>query len=291
MATPLQDLSAAFSDLVAKTAASVVSVHSKGARSAGFVWKTGLIVTADDALAEEGEVRLKGTSGGVTTASIVGRDPTTDIALLRTADIALPPVTLSTTTVPAAGSLALAVGADDGAATAALGIVSLSGPAWRSLRGGEIDARIELDARLRRRNEGAVAIDAAGQVFGMAVFGPRRRVVVIPAATIARVAARLETHGRIPRGYLGLSLQPVAIENDGGTGAMVVGVDAKGPAAAAGIHQGDVLISWNGTPISGVRPLLRGLGADSVGRKIAFELRRGGQTYQIALTVGERPAD
>ena len=103
-------------------------------------------------------------------ASIVGRDPTTDIALLRIADTALPPVTLSTA-IPAAGALALAVGADDGGATAALGIVSLSGPAWRSLRGGEIDARIELDARLRRRSEGAVAIDAAGQVFGMAVFG------------------------------------------------------------------------------------------------------------------------
>ena len=59
MATPLQDLSAAFSSLAAKTAASVVSVHSKGSHSAGFVWKTGLIVTADDALAEEGDVGMK----------------------------------------------------------------------------------------------------------------------------------------------------------------------------------------------------------------------------------------
>lgn len=289
MTTQLNDLSAAFSVLVASTAPGVVSVLSKGSRSAGFVWKPGLIVTADDALADEGEVRINGATGVVATASIVGRDPTTDVALLRIADASLSPVTLAAA-VPAAGSLVLAVGAEEGAATAALGVVSLSGPAWRSLRGGEIDARIELDARLRRRSEGAVAIDAAGQVFGMAVFGPRRRVLVIPTATIARVAARLETHGRIPRGYLGLSLQPVAVEGGGG-GAMVVSIDAKGPAAAAGIHQGDVLVGWDGQPLGGVRPLLRSLGADSVGRKITFELRRGGQTSRVALTIGERPAD
>lgn len=289
MTTQLNDLSAAFSVLVASTAPGVVSILSKGSRSAGFVWKPGLIVTADDALADEGEVRINGTTGVVATASIVGRDPTTDVALLRIADASLSPVTLAAA-VPAAGSLVLAVGAEDGAATAALGVVSLSGPAWRSLRGGEIDARIELDARLRRRSEGAVAIDTAGQVFGMAVFGPRRRVLVIPTATIARVAARLETHGRIPRGYLGLSLHPVAVEGGGG-GAMVVSIDAKGPAAVAGIHQGDVLIGWDGQPLGGVRPLLRSLGADSVGRQITFELRRGGQTSRVALTIGERPAD
>ena len=99
----------------------------------------------------------------------------------------------------------------------------------------------------------------------MAVFGPRRRVVVIPAATITRVAARLETHGRIPRGYLGLSLKPVAVDGGGGPGAMVVAVDAKGPGATAGIHQGDVLVRWDGSPLGGIRRLLRALGADSVG--------------------------
>jgi S1-C subfamily serine protease len=175
--------------------------------------------------------------------------------------------------------------------TVALGVVSLSGPAWRSLRGGEIDARLELDARLRRRSEGAVAVDASGQAFGMAVFAPRRRTLVIPAATVNRVAARLETHGRIARGYLGLGLHPVAVDNGGGAGAMVVSVDPKGPGAAAGIHQGDVLVGWDGKPVGGVRPLLRTLGPDSVGRKVTLELRRGGQTQQVVLTIAERPAD
>jgi S1-C subfamily serine protease len=101
----------------------------------------------------------------------------------------------------------------------------------------------------------------------------------------------LETHGRIARGYLGLGLHPVAIENGGGTGAMVVSVDPKGPGAAAGIHQGDVVVSLDGKPIGGVRPLLRALGPDSVGQKLTLELRRGGQTQQAVLTIGERPAD
>ncbi len=290
MATQLQDLSATLSSLVAATARSVVSVHSKGARSTGFVWRPGLIVTADDALADEGEVHITPHGGTSASVQIVGRDPTTDVALLRIDRTDLPALTFAAA-APAAGALAVLVGMEDGAATAALGVVSFSGPPWRSLRGGEIDARIELDARLRRRNEGAVAVDASGQAFGMAVFAPRRRTLVIPAATIDRIAARLETHGRIPRGYLGLGLHPVAIENGGGTGAMVVSVDPKGPGAAAGIHQGDVLIGWDGKPVGGVRPLLRALGPDSVGQKVTIELRRGGQTQQAVLTIGERPAD
>ena len=156
------------------------------------------------------------------------------------------------------------------------------------MRGGEIDARVELSARLRRNAEGGLAVNAAGQAFGMTVFGPRRRVLVIPSVTIGRVAAKLETHGRIPRGYLGLGLQPVTVEG-GGSGIMVMSVDPKGPGAAASIHQGDVLVSWDGKPVSKLQPLLRSLGPDSVGKLVAIELRRGGQLQQAKLEIGERP--
>jgi len=79
----------------------------------------------------------------------------------------------------------------------------------------------------------------------MAVFGPRRRVLVIPSATIGRVAARLESHGRIPRGYLGLGLRLVTTEG-GRSGAMVMNVDPLGPGATAGIYQGDIVVDWKG---------------------------------------------
>jgi S1-C subfamily serine protease len=289
MTAHLQDFSTALAGLVAKVAPSIVSVQSKGSQSTGFVWKSGLVVTADDALADEGELRVKVLGGESVAARIIGRDATTDIALLGIERADLAPAAL-TQAAPTCGSLAMLVGAEDGTATAALGVVSVAGGPWRSLRGGEIEARIELDARLRRKSEGALAVDSAGQAFGMAVFAPRRRVLVIPAATIDRVAAKLEAHGRIARGYLGLGLHTVAAEA-GGAGAMVMSVDTKGPGAAAGIHQGDVLVSWDGKPIARLQPLLRALGPDSVGQAIRFELRRGGQLQQVVLTVGERPSD
>jgi S1-C subfamily serine protease len=141
---------------------------------------------------------------------------------------------------------------------------------------------------MRQSAEGGLAIDATGRTIGMTVFGPRRRVLVIPSATIERVAARLEKHGHIPRGYLGLGFQLVAIE-DGGRGVMIMNVEPQGPGAKAGVHQGDTIVTWNGEPIRHVRSLLRALGPDSVGQTVTFGLRRGGETRNIALTIAERP--
>jgi len=158
------------------------------------------------------------------------------------------------------------------------------------MRGGEIEARVELDLRLRRSAEGGLALDAAGQAIGMAVFGPRRRVLVIPSTTIERVAAKLESHGRIARGYLGLGLQPVAIEGGVESGAMVISVDPQGPGAAAGLYQGDIIVTWNSEPIRHVHSLLRALGPDSVGQTVTLGLRRAGETKRVPLTIAERPA-
>ena len=283
----IESISAALEGMVAGLAASVVSVTSDRMQASGFVWRTGRIVTSDEGLAEEGEVRLTLAGGETVVAQVVGRDPSTAVALLKVDRSDLRPVAMAAT-IPSAGALVVAVGAEVGAPTAALGLVSLSRGPWQSMRGGEIDARIELDARLRRAAEGGLALNAAGQPFGMTVFGPRRRVLVIPAVTLGRVATRLETHGRIARGYLGLGLQPVTVEG-GGSGVIVMSVDPKGPGAAAEIHQGDVLVTWDGKPIGGLQPLLRSLGPDSVGKLLVLELRRGGQMRQTKLQIGERP--
>jgi S1-C subfamily serine protease len=114
-------------------------------------------------------------------------------------------------------------------------------------------------------------------------------VLVIPAATIERVAATLETHGKISRGYLGLGLQPTKLDRDDGLGVMVMNVDPSGPGAAAGVRQGDVIIKWNDRQIQGVRMLLRALGPDIVGSTVKLTLRRGGEPAEARLTVGERP--
>ena len=282
--TTLTSLSSALADVVARTAPSVVSVHSHRSRSTGFVWKTGLIVTADEALADEGEVQIVLADGSTVAATVVGRDHTTDVALLR-ADTAIAPVKLAAT-VPALGALSVVVSTNRDAPSAALGMVSVSGKGWRSLRGGEIDARIELDVRLRPSQEGGLALNASGEPLGMAVLGPRR-VLVIPTATIERVAAQLESRGRIARGYLGLGLQPLRL--DDGLGAMVMNVDKAGPAATAGIRQGDVIVAVNDQKLSGVRALSRTLGPASVGTVVDVAVRRGGEPVSFKVTIGERP--
>lgn len=283
--SPLAAVSSSLTDIVARTSPAIVSVHSHRSRASGFVWKPGLIVTADEALADEGEVAIRLADGTEHAATIVGRDHTTDIALLRFEAKNIAPIELAQV-VPPLGSLALVVAAERGALTASLAMVSLIGERWRSLRGGDIDARIELDVRLRHSHEGGLALDASGQAFGMAVLGPRR-VLTIPAATIARVAARLETHGRIARGYLGVGLQPVKL--DDGVGAMVMSVDKQGPAANAGIRQGDVIVGVNNERITGVRALVRSLGPDSVGSTVDLAVQRAGAPVNVKLTIGERP--
>jgi S1-C subfamily serine protease len=282
-------LSASFADVVARTAPSIVSVDSHRSRASGLVGKPGLVVTADEALADEGEVSIKLADGTERPARIAGRDHTTDIALLRVdalSEVRSIAVAALTPAVPALGSLAVVVAAQRGAPTASLAMVSLVGERWRSLRGGEIDARIELDVRLRHGQQGGLAVNASGQTIGMAVLGPRR-VIVIPSATIERVAARLETHGRIARGYLGVGLQPVRL--DDGVGAMVMSVDKQGPAAAAGIRQGDVITGLNDERLSGVRSLARALSPDSVGSVVDVAVSRAGQAVHFKLTIGERP--
>jgi S1-C subfamily serine protease len=283
----LQDLSAAFVRLVGSAAPSIVAIKSAHSRSSGFFWRPGLIITAEEALSEEGDFIVTVPSGESLAARLVGRDHTTDIALLRIDRSDLPPIPLETKPVPV-GTLALAVGAEDGAAIAAMGVVSRSIGPWWSLRGGEINARIELDLRMRQSAEGGLAIDATGRAIGMTVFGPRRRVLVIPSATIERVAARLEKHGHIPRGYVGLGFQLVAIEG-GERGVMVMNLEPQGPGAKAGVHQGDIIVTWNGEPVRHVRSLLRALGPDSVGQTVTLGLRRGGETKNVPLTIGERP--
>jgi S1-C subfamily serine protease len=288
-AASLSLLSSAIAGVVARATPAIVSVHSHRSRASGFVWKPNFVVTADETLADEGEISIELSDGTVRPARIAGRDHTTDVALLRfdtqadTREIV--PIKLSPD-VPTLGSLAVVVAAERGLPAAALGTVSLVGGRWRSLRGGEIDARVELDVRLRHSHQGGLVLDASGDAIGMAVLGPRR-VLVIPAATIERVAGRLETHGRIARGYLGLGLQPVKL--DDGIGAMVMNVDKSGPSSAAGMRQGDVIVGWNDSRISGVRSLLQALGPESVGSAVEVTVRRAGEPVRLKLTIGERP--
>jgi len=144
-----QDLSNALSDHVAHTAQSVVSIHSNHSRSSGFLWRPDLIVTTDEALAEDGGISVTLPGGKIAPAAVVGRDPTTDIALLRIDRVDLAPVALQYTPVRV-GTLALAIGSRQGAPIVAFGAVSFVGEEWHSLRGRGAGYSISLHARAHR---------------------------------------------------------------------------------------------------------------------------------------------
>jgi S1-C subfamily serine protease len=280
--------------MVAAAAQSVVAVHGGGRRpSSGIVWQPGIVVTAEETVAHDADLALTLADGNRVQATLTGRDSSTDIAVLRYE--ATPPVKAFATlaTDVRAGHLAVAIGRADGDAVATLGIVSLAGAPWRSRQGGQIDARIIIDARLPAIAEGGALVGADGGLIGIAVFGPRRRVLAIPAATIARIVPTIRDKGHIARGYLGVGLQRVPLLVADGTesrrGAMVVTLDPAGPAKAAGILQGDIIVALGGAPVTGLRSLYQQLGPDAVGQKKAVEIVRAGARTTIDVTIASRP--
>lgn len=283
----LAQLSSAIVETAAAAAPGIVEVASHRSLASGFVWREGLIITAEETLAEEGEVLVEFADGSQHKVEVVGRDPSTDIALLRIEGVATTPATLSAV-LPPAGTLVVAAAAAESAPLVAFGSVIAVGPAWRSMRGGKIDARIELDLKLRRRAEGGLAIGPEGHAIGMTVRGPRGKTLVIPTATIERVAPLLLEHGEIPRGYLGLGLQDVELSG-GGHGVMVMSIDSDGPGAVAGLLQGDILLSWNGQPLPSVNRLVRSLDHQAIGQSIAVGVLRAGEAVEASVTIGARP--
>jgi len=293
--SPLQ-LSNELAALVAAAAQSVATVHAGGRRpSSGIIWQPGIVVTAEETIVRDADLALTLPGGTRVQATLAGRDPSTDIAVLRYE--ATPPAKAFAATPIAtdlrAGHLAVAIGSADGEAVATLGVVSFAGPAWRSRHGGQIDARLIIDARLPAIAEGGALVSAGGSLIGMAVFGPRRRVLAIPAATIARVAPVIQDRGHIARGYLGVGLQRVPLAAAEGPetarGAMVVTLDPAGPAKAAGILQGDIIVRLGGSAVTGLRTLYQQLGSDAVGKKMAVDLIRAGVHKTIDVTIAPRP--
>ncbi len=296
---PLVALSDRLAALVAAVAPAVAVIHGRrGPVATGLVWQAGRIVTSEQALgrAEVAPVTLAG--GRAAEGRLVARDPATNVAVLAVegATAAVPEPADPAALAP--GHLVLAVGAAEAGPTAALGVVHAVGPAWRSQYGGLIDRLIRLDIGLAGAAEGGPVLDAGGRLIGMSTLGPRGRVLAIPAATIERVVGRLAASGRLVRGWLGLGVQPTRLDRRVSTalglasdaGLMVMSIEPDGPAEAAGLHVGDVLLGVAGKPLAGGRDLLGALEPESIGAVLAIDLVRGGQRLEAAVTVAERPA-
>jgi S1-C subfamily serine protease len=285
--TALLALSNNLADLVERTAQSVVTIQ--GARRwplSGLHWRAGVIVTAEEGLEHDENLTVLLPDGRQTSASLVGRDPTTDIAALRFQPDGLPAIEANDASSLRAGNLILAVGRNEAGPMASFGVVALAGGAWQSRRGGTIDRHIRLDLRLSPSTEGGAMVDASGHVLGMVVPGPRHRVLGIPASTIDRVVDQLLAKGHIERGYLGAGLRPARHGDEAGV--LIVGIDAAGPAAAAGLLVGDIITQWNGQSVARVREVMRLLTPESVGSTVKLGLLRGGEKAEKTMTIGER---
>jgi serine protease DegQ len=288
MATETSALVALSNDVagtVERVAASVVAVEARSRiGSSGFFIRPDLILTADHAL-ESDDVEIVRADGEAERATVAGRDPSTDLALLRTQNAGAP--------LEFAGADALRVGAivlavardDDGDLAATMGVLSAVGAAWRTWQGGEIDRFVRPDLSLYPRFSGSPLIDVTGRVIGLNTGGlSRRQSLTVPASTIQRVVETLLTRGgRIPRGYLGVALHGI----DGG--AIVLGVAAGSPAERGGVIVGDVITGIDGKKASDADDVHASLAASTPGAQIAIDVLRGGKPQRLNVTVGERP--
>ena len=295
--SPLLAFSDHAAELVERVASSIVAVDGGGRwPSSGIHWRSGVIITAEEVLERDENIKLTLPGGPVADASLAGRDPTTDVAVLRFQPGGLPVATTAEAPLRA-GQVVLAVGNHDGAPLAALGIVALAGGAWHSLHGGTIDSLIRLDLALSPAAEGGALVDLQGRIVGMPVLGPRRRALSIPSSTIDRAVDQLLERGHVFRGYLGAGLQRIRQErafngsqsSGSRRGVLVVSIDPNGPSARAGILVGDIVTAWDGKPIARVREIMWLLGPESVGNTVDLALIRGGAPTTLRVVIGERP--
>jgi S1-C subfamily serine protease len=293
---PLAALSEHSAQIVERVAPFVVAVHGGGRRHiSGIHWRAGVIVTAEEALERDEDIKITLPGGRDVGAALAGRDPSTDVAVLRFQPDGLAAATTADAATLRTGHIVLAVGGHDGSPVASLGIVTFVGGAWQSVRGGAIDSLLRLDLALNPLAEGGALVDAQGRVLGMTVFGPRRRALAIPASTIDRAVDQLLSKGHVERGYLGAGLQNVRLPRasgetaEGKRGILVVSIDPEGPAGRSGLLVGDVITAWNGQAISRVREVMRLLGPASVGSSVELALVRAGAPASLKVTIGGRP--
>jgi S1-C subfamily serine protease len=293
----LSQLSDALADLVEATGQSVVRVEARRRFPAsGAVWAAdGLVVTADHTIEHEEHIRVGLADGRSLAATLVGRDPTTDIALLRVAAGALAPAAWGDPAAARTGHLALSLGRPGHAVRARWGVFSAVADNWRAPSGAEIGRYLEVDTGPSPGFSGGPVVNAAGDALGMRTSALLRGTsLVVPVTTLRRVVESLITYGRVRRGYLGIGAQPVRLpgrlrETLGQeSGLLLVSVEPGGPAEASGLLLGDVILGFGGVTTHRLQDLMSLLGADRIGTTMPARILRGGAVRDVRLVVGER---
>jgi S1-C subfamily serine protease len=293
----LTSLSDALASAVETSGPSIVRVEGRRRLPAsGVVWsEDGLIVTTHHVIEQDDNIGIGLPNGRRVTATLVGRDPTTDLALLRASDQGLTVPTWMNADSLRVGHLALALGRPGHTVMATLGIISALKKDWRTPAGGQLDHYLQTDALMYPGFSGGPLVNSSGSFLGLNTSAMLRGIALtIPAATIRRVADALLAHGRVPRGYLGVSAQtvrlPAAVAQQVGqeTGLLLGAVESDSPAERSGLFMGDTLVLFDGQRVTHSDDLLGLLSGDRVGKTVTARILRGGQLTEVSVLVGEQ---
>jgi S1-C subfamily serine protease len=254
------------------------------------------VVTAHHVVQQEENIRLGLPDGQTRSASLVGRDPTTDLAVLNVEQAGLTPPTWADINDLRVGHLVLALGRPGQTVQATLGVVSaLSDNSWRSPAGGQFERYLQTDVVMYPGFSGGPLVDVRGQVVGLNSSAIVRGVsLTVPAATLRRVVETILQHGRVRRGYLGVSTQPVRLpaalaqQLNQETGLLLVTVEPDSPAEQGGLLLGDTIVALEDSPIRHHSDLLAALEGNRVGATVSVRVVRGGQVQTVKVVVGER---
>ena len=297
----LESLSNDLAGAVERAGQSVVAIHARRRIPAsGIHWRPGIIVAAHHTIQRDDDITISLADGTTVAATLAGRDPTTDIAVLKVSEAKVPVASIADDSGLRVGALVLALGRPGHAVTASLGVISTVGGEWRTWHGGTIDRFVRLDVSIYDGFSGGPLIDASGRVLGLDTSGlSRGAALAIPASTVHRVVDQLLRSGRVSRGYLGLGMQSIrlpaalverlSLPND--TGLMVVSAEPGGPGDRAGVLIGDVLIAIGDRPVSDPNEILSLLGGDQIGKTLATRIIRAGEPKSLEITIGERPVE
>jgi len=296
----LKNLSEAMSKAVTTAGTALVTVHARRRFPAsGIGFAPDLILTADHVVERDEDIVVVLPDGEEIAATVAGRDPANDLAVLRLAE-AKATVAEIAPEEARVGQLVLALGRPgyDGV-QASLGIVSAMGEATRFGRGGSLEQYIRTDAIPYPGFSGGALIDVQGRVTGMNTSGLGRGVsLAIPINLAWQIAEALAEHGSVRHGYLGIRTQPVELSTEAqgelgreqASGLLVVGVESDSPAAGGGVIVGDILVSLAGQPLRDPDELAARLRGPVVGQPTEIEVLRGGKVHIVTVTVGEREA-
>jgi S1-C subfamily serine protease len=300
MSDILSQLSQGLAEAVQSAGVSIVRVDARHRIPAtGIIWSAdGLVITAHHVIRQDENIQVGLPGGDSVAAQLLGRDATRDLALLRVGESDLVPPDLAEwdeAALPQSGHVVLALGRPGRTVQATLGIVSALGENWRTPAGGLISHYLQTDVVMYPGFSGGPLIDVSGRVLGMNSSALVRGVSLsVPVPTLRQVAADLQAHGHVRRGYLGISIQqvqlPVVLGEQLGqsTGLMVMAVHPDGPAEDAHLMLGDILVRFDEHPIRCLDDLMVALTGDRVGSTASLQLIRGGSLEYRQVVVGER---